>query len=179
MTRANCPECGAALSGSPDLCLACGHPLDAEPVRRRRVWPWVLVGCIVAVPVGVVAFGVLATLVVPNVLTRLDKAFEDKVRADLTAIESALKEYAINNGGRYPDDLEALVIPDEHGHTYLSELPLDPWRRPYVYDPPSHPDQPEPRVYTLGSDGVPGGSGDAADVDNRSVKRLDEERRER
>jgi general secretion pathway protein G len=168
MTRANCPECGAEHSGAPDACPACGHPLGVEP---RRVWPWVLVGCAVAAPVGTIAFGLLATLVVPNVVTKLSAAFQGKIRADLIAIDNALKEYAINNGGRYPDDFDVLVIPDENGYTYLDPtIPLDPWRRPYLYDPPQ-PGDPEPRVYTLGSDGVPGGEGDAADVDKRSLEK--------
>ena len=121
--------------------------------------------------VVIVILGLLATLVVPNVLQRLGAAFEGKVKADITTIESALKEYCIRNGGKYPDSLEVLVTPDVNGHTYLEgkKIPRDPWKNEYMYEPPSS-GQPQPRIYTYGKDSQPGGEGQDRDIDNFNIR---------
>ena len=89
-----------------------------------------------------------------------------RVRSDIVAIHTAVEEYAINNDGRYPNDLRVLVTSDEHGNAYLEgkAVPKDPWRREYRYEPPTE-DRPKPRVFCLGKDGLPGGEGDDADTD--------------
>lgn len=121
--------------------------------------------------VVIVILGLLATLVVTNVMKNLGQAMGGKVANDLVAIESALENYAINNSGRYPDSLEPLVTPDVNGHTYLKGtiLPRDPWKNEYQYEPPG-PGQPQPKIYTLGKDMQPGGEGDDRDVDNIMVR---------
>jgi general secretion pathway protein G len=122
--------------------------------------------------VVIVILGLLATLVVPNVLKRLGTAMTGKVKADITTITSSLDDYAVANGGKFPDSLEALVTPDVNGHTYLKGLktiPLDPWKNEYLYEPPS-PGRPNPRVYSLGKDGQQGGEGDDADIDNETIQ---------
>jgi len=124
--------------------------------------------------VVIVILGLLATLVVRNVMKNLSSAMGGKAQSDIVAIESALEEYAINNSGRYPDSLEPLVTPDVNGHTYLkgTSLPKDPWRNEYQYEPPG-PGQPLPRIYTLGKDMQPGGEGDDRDVDNIMIRNGD------
>jgi len=121
--------------------------------------------------VVIVIIGLLATLVVPNVLKRFAFASKEKAKVDITSIESALKEYAITNGGKYPDSLEALVTPDVNGHTFIegSKVPKDPWGNEYLYEPPG-PGQPQPRVYSYGKDGQAGGEGDDGDFDNISLR---------
>jgi len=121
--------------------------------------------------VVIVIIGLLATLVVPNVISKIATAFAGKAKADIIAIETALKDYAIQNGGKYPDSLEVLVTPDANGHTFLEgkKLPKDPWHNEYQYDPPS-PGHPEPRVYSYGKDGQPGGEGDDADISNETIR---------
>jgi general secretion pathway protein G len=88
-------------------------------------------------------------------------------------IQAALEMYALNNNGKYPDTLETLVTPDVNGATYLhaTTLPLDPWKRPYVYEPPSPPNHPNPRIYSLGADGKPGGEGENADIEMETGKK--------
>ncbi|MCY2961506.1 MAG: type II secretion system major pseudopilin GspG [Planctomycetota bacterium] len=121
--------------------------------------------------VVIVILGLLATLVVRNVMKNLSSAMGGKAQSDIVAIESALEEYAINNSGRYPDSLEPLVTPDVNGHTYLkgTSLPKDPWRNEYQYEQPG-PGQPLPRIYTLGKDMQPGGEGDDRDIDNIMIR---------
>ena len=117
--------------------------------------------------VVIVIIGLLVTLVVPNVIQRLGFAQRSKAEVDIQSIASALDEYAIMNGNKYPESLEELVTLDENGNTFLKarKLPLDPWKNEYLYDPPG-PGENRPRVYSYGKDGVPGGEGDDADIDN-------------
>ena len=121
--------------------------------------------------VVIVILGLLATLVVTNVMKNLGQAMGGKVASDIVAIESALENYAINNSGRYPESLEPLVTPDVNGQTYLkgTVLPKDPWKNEYQYEPPGS-GQPHPKIYTLGKDMQPGGEGDDRDIDNMMIR---------
>ncbi len=126
--------------------------------------------------VVIVILGLLATLVVTNVMKNLGQAMGGKVATDIVTIETALENYAINNSGRYPDSLEPLITPDVNGHAYLkqSSIPKDPWKNEYQYEPPA-PGQPMPKIYTLGKDMQPGGEGDDRDVDNFMIRNGDTE----
>ena len=83
---------------------------------------------------------------------------------DLHTLASALDEYAIRHDGRYPDDIDALVQPDDHGHRYLnsSRIPYDPWGTAYIYIPPPKPSGTFV-LMSYGADASPGGVGDDAD----------------
>jgi general secretion pathway protein G len=147
--------------------------LETEGNRRKKhLWIWILVGSAVFLFGAFVLLGLLATLVVPNVLQKFSFASRKKAEVDIAAIESALKEYSIRNGGKYPDSLEVLVTPDfPNGRIYLEGtcVPKDPWGHEYIYEPPG-PGQPKPIVRSYGKDGQPGGEGDDADFDNISIR---------
>ena len=122
--------------------------------------------------VVIVIIALLATFVVQNALPYIFQAGKAKAAADISTICSALDNYAINNGGRYPDTLEILVTPDENGITMLKDqlsVPLDPWKNPYVYEPPLGGTGPY-KVISYGKDGQPGGEGDDADIDNFTIR---------
>jgi general secretion pathway protein G len=121
--------------------------------------------------VVIVIIGLLATLVVPNVVRKLGKANTTKAKADIVSIAKAVEDYVIENNGRYPDSIEALIQEDEKGESYLnkSTVPKDPWGNPYVYEPPTSGSR-KFRVLSYGKDGVPGGDGDDADIDNVTVQ---------
>jgi general secretion pathway protein G len=127
---------------------------------------------LIEIMVVVVILGILAALIAPNVISRIDEAQVTKVRQDIRAVESALKLYRLDNF-RYPDTdagLDALVTPPadpgarwpEGG--YLDRLPQDPWNRPYVYLYPGN--NGEFDIYSLGRDGQQGGDGLDADLGN-------------
>jgi len=121
--------------------------------------------------VVIVILGLIATIVVPNLLDRFTFAQKKKAQMDIGALESAIDTYAIENNGRYPESLEILVTPDEHNRTFLkgfTSVPLDPWRNPYLYEPPSNGR--DYKVISYGKDGSPGGEGDDADIDNFSIR---------
>lgn len=127
---------------------------------------------LIEIMVVVVILGILAALIAPNVISRIDEAQVTKVKQDLRAIESALKLYRLDNF-RYPDTeqgLEALSTPPQDPNArwpeggYLDRVPRDPWDRPYVYLYPGN--QGEFDVYSLGRDGQQGGEGLDADIGN-------------
>jgi len=130
---------------------------------------------LIEIMVVVVILGILAALIAPNVISRIDDAQVVKVQQDIRAMESALKLYRLDNF-RYPDTeegLNALVTPPQDPNVrwpaggYLDRLPKDPWERDYVYLHPGN--QAEFDIYTLGRDGQQGGDGIDSDVGNWSL----------
>ena len=120
--------------------------------------------------VVLVIIGVLAALIVPNVLDRADDARMTAARTDVNNIMQALKLYKLDNQ-RFPSgeqSLLALVTKPTVGRIppnwkpYLEKLPNDPWGRPYQYANPGV--KSEIDVYSLGADGQAGGEGKDADI---------------
>jgi len=128
----------------------------------------------VEILVVLVIMGLLISVVAPTVLNRADDARIQKVHADFKAIETALKIYRLDNY-LYPNteqSLEALVEastidPEPRNFKsggYLSEVPRDPWGRPYLYLSPG--ENGDIDIYSLGADGISGGEGQSADIGN-------------
>jgi len=120
--------------------------------------------------VVLVIIGVLAALIVPNVLDRADDARVTAARTDITNIMQALKLYRLDNQ-RYPtgeQGLQSLVNKPTSGPVpnnwklYLEKLPNDPWGRPYQYLNPGI--KGEIDVMSFGADGQSGGEGKDADI---------------
>lgn len=139
--------------------------MKMHSIERRRRAGFTLAEMMVVI----VILGLLATLVVPNVMQKLGQAFGGKAKADITAIMTSLDDFAMQNQMRYPESLEKLLEPDVNGHKYLDlkNLPKDPWGNEYGYEPASGGGK--PRVFCLGKDGQPGGEGDNADFDNETI----------
>lgn len=120
--------------------------------------------------VVLVIIGVLAALIVPNVIGRADDARATAAKTDVNNIMQALKLYRLDNQ-RYPtaeQGLQALITRPTSGpaapnwKTYVEKLPNDPWGRPYQYLNPGI--KGEIDVLSLGADGQPGGEGNNADI---------------
>jgi len=138
---------------------------------RKRDRSWLVRGfTLIELMVVLVIIGVLAALVVPNVLDRADDARVAAARVDVNNLTQALKLYRLDNQ-RYPtadQGLRALVQrPDKppvptNWKAYVDKLPNDPWGQPYVYLNPGV--NGEIDVMSYGADGQPGGEGKAADI---------------
>jgi general secretion pathway protein G len=120
--------------------------------------------------VVLVIIGVLAALIVPNVLDRADDARVMAARTDVNNLMQALRLYKLDNQ-RSPTSeqgLQALIVKPTTGaipgnwRPYLDKLPNDPWGRPYQYLNPGV--KGEVDVLSLGADGQAGGEGKNADV---------------
>jgi general secretion pathway protein G len=135
-------------------------------LRRVRQTGFTLIELMVVL----VIIGVLAALIVPNVLDRAEDARATAAKTDVNNLMQALKLYKLDNQ-RYPtteQGLQALVTRPSSGPTppnwkpYLDKLPNDPWGRPYQYLNPGV--KGEIDVMSLGADGQPGGEGKNADI---------------
>lgn len=113
----------------------------------------------------------LASILDPGRQCTVSSSPRSRVIGDIVVIEAVCDLYAKDHDGAYPDDLARLIEPDAAGERLLitTTIPLDPWRRPYLYEPTDEPGA-RPRIGTLGRDGVPGGEGDDRDVDNRMLR---------
>ena len=123
---------------------------------------------LVELMVVLVIIGLLATVVLINVLPSQDKAMQTKARADIATLEQAMEMYRLDNFS-YPADLNALVQPPAGGDAtryrtggYIKKLPSDPWNRPYQVAVPGKAGPFD--ITSLGGDGAPGGTGENADI---------------
>lgn len=130
---------------------------------------------LIEIMVVVVILGILAALIAPNVIGRIDEARVTAARNDIRTIESALQLYRMDNF-RYPstdEGIDALVNkPDDPDIKwpeggYIPRLPRDPWNRPYLYLQPGN--NGEYDLYTFGRDGEQGGEGPDSDIGNWSL----------
>ncbi len=132
---------------------------------------------LIEIMVVVIIIGILAAIVAPNVIGRVDDAQITKVRAEISNINTALKFYRLDNFA-YPtteQGLDALVTDPNDPNVrnwkpggYLERLPRDPWGNPYQYLNPGNNGAID--IYTLGRDGRPDGEGMDADIGNWDVQ---------
>lgn len=139
-----------------------------NPVRStaRRMRGFTLIELMVVLLI----IGVLAALIVPNVLDRADDARATAAKTDITNLMQALKLYRLDNQN-YPSaeqGLKALLtkptaepVPTRW-RPYLDQLPNDPWGYAYVYLNPGL--KGEIDILSFGADGKAGGEGKNADI---------------
>ncbi len=129
---------------------------------------------LIEIMVVVVMIGLLATVIVINVLPSQNRAMVEKARADIGQLENALEMHRLIMQ-RYPtldEGLDALVNAPadvrlaqrfpEGG--FIKRLPRDPWGHEYQYLIPGEYGQFD--VWSMGADGREGGEGDDADIGN-------------
>lgn len=120
--------------------------------------------------VVLVIIGVLAALIVPNVLDRADDARVTAARTDVGNLMQGMKLYKLDNQ-RYPTNeqgLMALVKKPTTGpeasnwKPQLDKLPTDPWGNQYQYINPGVKGPID--IFSFGADGKVGGEGKDADI---------------
>lgn len=129
---------------------------------------------LVEMMVTVFIMGLLATVVLVNVLGNVDEARVRKAKTDIALLESSLDRYRLQMK-TYPtieQGLEALVSApgDLDGNSsypvegFIKRLPDDPWGNPYQYEQPGQHGMVD--IYSYGADGQPGGEGLDQDIGN-------------
>ena len=114
--------------------------------------------------VVIVILGILASIVVPNLMGNKEQADRQKAVTDIVALENALDLYKLDNV-RYPtteQGLEALLQkpegePEPKNYKqggYIKRLPEDPWHSPYQLLSPGEHGVID--IFSYGPDGVPG-----------------------
>ena len=142
-------------------------PLRPLPARQRGF-------TLIEIMVVVIIIGLLAAVVVPQFLSRVDDARIAKAKQDIQAVQTALTMFKLDNYV-YPTadlGLQALVqkpdstlIKNWRAGGYLQHLNKDPWGNAYLYEiPGKHGGDYD--LYTLGADAQPGGEGINADIGN-------------
>ena len=127
---------------------------------------------LIEIMVVLVIMGVMAALIVPRVVGRVEDSRKVAAKSDIASIMNALKLYNLDNM-RYPTNqqgLTALVnkpniapIPNNYkSGGYLEKLPNDPWGNAYQYVNPGR--HGEIDVYSFGPNGQGSGGEDANGV---------------
>ena len=129
---------------------------------------------LIEIMVVVIIIGLLAAVVVPQFLGRVDDARVAKAKEDIQAMQTALTMFKLDNY-TYPTPemgLKALAqkpdsttVKNWRPGGYLQHVNKDPWGNDYQYQAPgTHGGEYD--LYSLGADGRPGGEGYDADIGN-------------
>jgi general secretion pathway protein G len=122
--------------------------VTVTPSRKGKL---IVAGVIVLATLG--AFGI-ARITFDSTLSPLQR----QTRAEIRGLEGYFKDfYRIT--GRFPSQAENFYPLIQVG--LLQEIPQDPWGRPYQY---RMSESGKGYIMSYGADGLPGGSGDAADL---------------
>ena len=122
-----------------------------ETARPSRVGRLLVAAVILLATAG--AFGI-ASLTFDRTLSPLQR----QARAEIRGLEGYFKSYH-RITGRFPSQAENFYPLLQVG--LIKDVPNDPWGRAYQY---RMSDQGKGYIMTYGSDGLPGGTGDAADL---------------
>lgn len=132
---------------------------------------------LIEILVVIVIIGVLAAVVVPNVMSRPDEARVVAAKQDFATLSQALELYRLDNF-QYPTDAQGLqalverptvapIPPNWRAGGYIKKAPLDPWGQAYSYQ--RSPDGLSFEIRSLGADGAQGGEGVAADLSSKGL----------
>jgi general secretion pathway protein G len=139
--------------------------MDTQKTRRGEAGV-----TLIEMLVVVTIIALFAMLVAPNMFKNVDKANAVAARSQINNFEQALMQYKLATG-TFPTGemgLEALRtrpanVNQWDGPYLRKEIPLDPWKHPYIYKfPGEHGDEPD--IICYGADGQAGGEGVNADI---------------
>jgi general secretion pathway protein G len=135
---------------------------------------------LIEIMVVIIILGILAVYIGPKIMGRPGQAKQVKAQVDISALETALKLYKLDNGG-YPATEQGLIalvekpetgnVPKkwkEGGYLEKGKVPKDPWGNDFVYlSPGVHGDY---DIISYGADGVPGGEGEDKDINSWEIE---------
>lgn len=124
--------------------------------------------------VVITVIAILAALVSPMVFHNVGDAKVSATKSQIEMLGLALDAYRLDND-YYPSSaqgLDALVqspagdpVPRNWRGPYLKKgVPVDGWGRPFIYKSPGELNVTSYDLSSLGRDGLPGGSGEDADL---------------
>ena len=141
--------------------------------RRKRRAGFTLLEVLLVLAI----LGVIAAMVVPQLLGQQKKAMIEATKSSIHGLESALKLYAIAHDGEYPQgsqDALALLMEtvDEEGRAVeplLDKLPQDAWGELFYYQYPNDKaNTTKPAIWSSGPDkqNDDGNSSSSDDINN-------------
>jgi general secretion pathway protein G len=148
--------------------LRLNNPPQAR-LRRRQAFT------LIELLLVLVILGILAAIVVPKFSGRTEQARQTAAQSQIATFGTALDAFEVDNG-YYPkgrNGLAELVSAPRDSQNwkgpYLkSDIPNDPWGRPYAYECPG---KHNPTSYDLMSMGADGRAGNEDDVANWTTQR--------
>ena len=165
------PTCHSEQSTVLNDCsssVAFGLAARSSGARMKRASGFTLI----EVMVVIVILGVLAALIVPNVMGRSEKAKIDTTQITLKGVAGALDQYKLDNG-HFPTmqegGLDALVNQPATAKNWMpggyvkGGYPKDSWKNDIQYVIPGA-DGRAFDLYSFGADGKDGGEGNDADI---------------
>lgn len=135
---------------------------------------------LIEILVVVLIISILAGIVGLSVLRHPGEAKATAAKLQIKTIKSGLQLYRMeqNNYPTQEQGLNALCVkpsippvPEKYpaeGYLESSRLPKDPWGHDYIYLSPGRSQEPY-EIISYGSDGEPGGTGDAADISSSDL----------
>lgn len=135
-------------------------------VRRRRGFTLMEVLLVLAI------LGVIAAIVVPNLLGSQEKANIKATKLQINEIEKFCGLYALDHNGTLPQSLDLLTQPYENDGVEVKpitgKVPVDAWGNPFNYDAAgSHQKIKKPDIWSNGPNGT-NDNGEGDDVNNWS-----------
>jgi len=132
---------------------------------------------LIEIMVVVIIIGLLAAVIVPQVISKVDEAKVAKAKSDIQALEAAITMFRLDNS-KFPtteQGLQSLVqqptdpsIRHWRAGGYIQRISKDPWGNDYQYVfPGSHGKEYD--LFSMGADGQPGGDGLDADIGNWNI----------
>ncbi len=143
-----------------------------SPLKNQRGFT------LIEILVVVMILGILAAVVVPNLLDEPEKAKRTTTEVQIRGFEQSLARFKLDNGF-FPSteqELAALVEKPKNGRIpakypakgYMKKIPLDPWGNAYIYLSPGIHDDYD--IMSYGPDGASGGEGDDADINSWEIE---------
>lgn len=125
--------------------------------------------------VVITIIAIIATLVVPRLLSRVGSAKRQAATAEIATIAAQIKLYLLDTSQSNPDDnfdLSVLLLPEEEGggpsgpYFEKEDDIIDPWGNTYVVRVPGEVNKYSFDVVSYAADGQLGGEGENEDVTN-------------
>jgi general secretion pathway protein G len=101
----------------------------------------------------VAILGLLATVVVTNVMGQFDNAKIKTTQIKINDIQSTVNQY-YTMVGDYPDSMNQLISPPDGLRPFFKNMPKDAWNKPFIYKRTSGADP--FKVFSIGPDGQKG-----------------------
>ena len=136
----------------------------SAPHRRQRGFT------LIEIMVVITLIGLIATIVVPGVMEKLDEGRVTTTKAKMTTLKGVLDDYRRHHSA-YPDSLAVLQEPSSKNYDepYIDDPNLleDAWGNPFGYSKSSSR---KFEITSLGGDGLEGGEGPDADLSSDASK---------
>jgi len=135
----------------------------SAPSRRERAFTLIEIMVVIAI------IGLIATLVVPGVMNRLDEASVKTTRGKMANLGGCLSDYRRHHSV-YPETLQELLQEDpknmNNAYVQNQNMLLDAWDNEFIYN---RIDSRKYELISLGADRAEGGEENSADADISSL----------